>query len=786
MFQPKQTTGDASVDKMRDEIYRILNSLGSRIGSSSSSLTITGAATTIVSDDLTASRVVISNASGKIAVSAVTSTTLSYLDATSSVQTQLNGKEPTLTKGDLTATGAIALDQTRQVIGGAAAISHVDTAGYKHVPTGGTTGYFLKYGGSSGTAVWAAHGLTASDVGAISGSGTDNYVAKFNGTGAVQSSIIYDNDTNVGIGTTTPAANLQIAKIPSNTFGILAGNDVSGGGMTDDTRKYLRIGCPSYDIDEEPVSVLTVDNNGTDNILYIGGGTSAGNAATSVQIRTAALNTTIGTTRVTVDSAGNVGIDSLTASRIVATDASKNLVSTSVDPANIISGPGTDNYIPMYNGTNALENSVMYQKDVGGVGTFIGFGTVNPVEVIDVAGNIRASGLNASTVLVSSATKTITSSSVASSDLVGGAGTDNYVVRYNGTNGLQNSIIFDDDTKVGIGTNAPISKLEVKDPTDPGVLTISGGNSISAVGQEYAALQFRSGDLSPLSTNDIVGKIAAVAEYANGAYAGMAFCTADNVTSPYLNERVRITNSGNVGVGTSSPLGNLDVSYGGITIVGGADSNSTSRSSNTTANFRMGSCHYNKSEEPSSVFLASNSVDDNSLRIGGGSTMMNAATNIVFYTANNTTTLAGTERMRIKPEGTIYMYNLGTGGATDLNIGSDGEVIRVTSSGRYKDNIRDPDIDSSKILKFKPKQFNWIDNECVATCARGVADYGFIAEQIAEVMPDMVNYNKDGTVQSWKTQKMLVLAIAEIQRQNGRINALEEHIHKLQEDKNGH
>ena len=55
--------------------------------------TITGAATTIDDTDLTASRALISNSSGKVAVSAVTSTELGYLDGvTSAIQTQLNGK----------------------------------------------------------------------------------------------------------------------------------------------------------------------------------------------------------------------------------------------------------------------------------------------------------------------------------------------------------------------------------------------------------------------------------------------------------------------------------------------------------------------------------------------------------------------------------------------------------------------------------------------------------------------------------------------------------------------
>jgi hypothetical protein len=55
--------------------------------------TITGAATTITSSNLTASRALISNSSGKVAVSTVTDTELSRLSGvTSSVQTQLNAK----------------------------------------------------------------------------------------------------------------------------------------------------------------------------------------------------------------------------------------------------------------------------------------------------------------------------------------------------------------------------------------------------------------------------------------------------------------------------------------------------------------------------------------------------------------------------------------------------------------------------------------------------------------------------------------------------------------------
>ena len=85
--------------------------------------TITGAATTITGTDLTASRALTSSATGKVEVSAVTSTELGYLDGvTSAIQTQLDGKQATITGAattiddtDLTASRALVSDGSGKV-----------------------------------------------------------------------------------------------------------------------------------------------------------------------------------------------------------------------------------------------------------------------------------------------------------------------------------------------------------------------------------------------------------------------------------------------------------------------------------------------------------------------------------------------------------------------------------------------------------------------------------------------------------------------------------------------
>ena len=78
--------------------------------------TFNGAVSTIKDNNLTASRALISNSSGKVAISAVTSTELSYLGGvTSNVQTQLNAKasdSAVVHKAGDTMTGDLTLDMS--------------------------------------------------------------------------------------------------------------------------------------------------------------------------------------------------------------------------------------------------------------------------------------------------------------------------------------------------------------------------------------------------------------------------------------------------------------------------------------------------------------------------------------------------------------------------------------------------------------------------------------------------------------------------------------------------
>ena len=175
--------------------------------------TITGAATTITGSDLTADKAVVSNGSGKIAVSAVTSTELGYLSGTtSSVQTQINGKQNTLTAGtgiDITS-DTISTDLSNLVDTGALqsdAVTAPKIAQFDDNLSAATAGHILVSDGTDFTNVAVSGDVTIASNGAVT-------IA----SDAVEASMIEDNvqlegNESVGIPSGTTAQR------PSGTAG---------------------------------------------------------------------------------------------------------------------------------------------------------------------------------------------------------------------------------------------------------------------------------------------------------------------------------------------------------------------------------------------------------------------------------------------------------------------------------------------------------------------------------------------------------------------------------------
>jgi hypothetical protein len=123
---------------------------------------------------------------------------------------------------------------------------------------------------------------------------------------------------------------------------------------------------------------------------------------------------------------------------------------------------------------------------------------------------------------------------------------------------------------------------------------------------------------------------------------------------------VTVDASQNVGIGTSSPAARLQVQSGTSTILAGADSGATTLTNATQKVMRFGVPHYTNAEEPVCGLFVSNESTVSTVLIGGGTGQFNAATSLQFYTAANTTTTSGTERMRINSSGDVQLSTAGT------------------------------------------------------------------------------------------------------------------------------
>lgn len=89
---------------------------------------------------------------------------------------------------------------------------------------------------------------------------------------------------------------------------------------------------------------------------------------------------------------------------------------------------------------------------------------------------------------------------------------------------------------------------------------------------------------------------------------------------------------------------------GGVYEIGGVSGKvifSSATADATAKDFRLAVGHYTNAEEPSAGIFAQSTATANRIVLGGGTSLVNAATEISFYTAANQTTVTGTEVLRI-------------------------------------------------------------------------------------------------------------------------------------------
>jgi len=126
--------------------------------------------------------------------------------------------------------------------------------------------------------------------------------------------------------------------------------------------------------------------------------------------------------------------------------------------------------------------------------------------------------------------------------------------------------------------------------------------------------------------------------------------------------------------------------------------------------------------------------------------------------------VAGTARFITTASG-IYATTTTTTG-TDVIVTAGGLFAKKSSSIQYKDNVETLDFDSSKLDSLRPVSYNYKSDNA--------PDIGLIAEEVNEVYPELINYNKEGKPESVKYNGLSVMLLEEVTKLRQEVNELKE------------
>ncbi len=119
-----------------------------------------------------------------------------------------------------------------------------------------------------------------------------------------------------------------------------------------------------------------------------------------------------------------------------------------------------------------------------------------------------------------------------------------------------------------------------------------------------------------------------------------------------------------------------------------------------------------------------------------------------------------------------------TGGAgAAVYVSSDGKLGTAISSKRFKEDIQDMGDATNGLMKLRPVTFLYKPE--YANGSR-LLQYGLIAEEVAEVYPDLVQYNDKGEPNTVYYQFVNAMLLNEVQKQHRRIEDLEERLTRLE------
>jgi hypothetical protein len=241
--------------------------------------------------------------------------------------------------------------------------------------------------------------------------------------------------------------------------------------------------------------------------------------------------------------------------------------------------------------------------------------------------------------------------------------------------------------------------------------------------------------------SDVDGTAATPAIRGTDTNTGIFFPAADTIAfSEGGAEAMRIDSSGNVGIGTSSPSiadfnANSSVLQGNKSDTNGFFFKATS--SNTTTVLGSGNATAFLYTLDSNPLLFGTNTAERMRIISGGSLCVNNTTSAggqpLYVKAFSGTGSAGFQ-VFANGNGAIDWYNGSAGYVASVIVNASSVAYNTTSDYRLKENIAPMTGALAKVAALKPVTYDW---------KSGGSSQGFIAHELAEVVPDCVTGEKD-------------------------------------------
>jgi len=108
----------------------------------------------------------------------------------------------------------------------------------------------------------------------------------------------------------------------------------------------------------------------------------------------------------------------------------------------------------------------------------------------------------------------------------------------------------------------------------------------------------------------------------------------------------------------------------------------------------------------------------------------------------------------------------GNANAIPVLVDSAGQLGTVSSSRRFKKDIADMGELTERLLELRPVVFRYKQEQTLPDRSEVPMEYGLIAEEVAEIFPDLVVYDEEGEPFTVKYHMLSSMLLNEMKKSN--------------------